>query len=141
MEKLKKYFSTKRYGYYLILVAIAFALITIITFFIGLGDGYLSWFSFAALLTLVLGDLLLFVFKKENFIPALNTICSGLALAFFINSCYSYVATVMTGIDIETFALPWTITSISSATLFIISAATVFTPLSKNSTEKVEENK
>lgn len=137
MEKFKKYFSTKGYGFYLILTTILVALITMIVFFVGLGEGFLSWFSFGFLVALVLGDIALIALKKDNFIPALNTICSGVALAFFIDACYSYVVTVMTGIDIETFSINWILTVILSVLLFALSAATIFLPLTKaNETEQ-----
>lgn len=141
MEKLKEYFSTKGYGFYLILTSAVLALITIIVFFVGKDEGYLSWVSFGFLLTLVLGDAILIAIKKDNFIPALNTICSGLALGFFIDACYSYVATVMTGIDIESFSMAWILTVILSVLLFVISAATIFTPLAKTTKVESLENK
>lgn len=141
MEKLKEYFSTKRHGFYLVLSTIVLAIVTIIIFFVGVGEGYLSWVSFGCLLALVLGDLILLALKKDNFVPALNTICSGLAIAFFINACYSYVATVMTGIDIESFSMPWILTTVFSVLLFVISIITVFAPLGNNTNTSNEAEK
>ena len=99
MEKMKEFFNSKGYGFYVVLLTMLLTIFAIIAFFVGNKEGYVSWGSFAFMLVLILGDILLIAFKQDNYVPALNFVCSLFACGFFINACYSYIATVMTGID------------------------------------------
>ncbi len=131
MEKMKEFFNSKSYGFYVILLTVLFTLFTIIAFFIGNKEGYVSWGSFAFMLILIVGDILLIAFKQDNYVPALNFVCSLFACGFFINACYSYIATVMTGIDIETFSVGFILSAIGNIFMLVLSIASVFTPLKK----------
>lgn len=133
MKKIKEFFDSKGYGFYVVLLTMIFSLFTLIVFLVSNKEGYLSWGSFAFMLVLILGDILLFAFKKDNFVPALNFICGLFICGFFINACYSYIATVMTGIDIESFSNGFILTVIGSVFIFVLSIASIFTPLNKKS--------
>lgn len=140
MGKINEYLKTKRTGFYFIFATFVLTLFTLIVFLAGYNASFMSWASFGLMLALLVGDVVLLAFKKDNFVPALNAICSGLALAFFINACYGYVAAVMTGIDIETFSGEWIMSVIGYVASFALSIASIFIPVVKEDKEAVEEN-
>lgn len=131
MEKMKEFFNSKGYGFYVVLLTMLLTIFAIIAFFVGNKEGYVSWGSFAFMLVLVLGDILLIAFKQDNYVPALNFVCSLFACGFFINACYSYIATVMTGIDIETFSIGFILSVIGNVCMIVFSIASIFMPLKK----------
>lgn len=132
MEKVKDFSKNKSVGFYFILASCLLSLILIIVFLPNTKSGYYTWLSFIFLLVAILGDVVLIIFKKEDFAPALNSVCAGLAIGFFINACYNYVATVMTGIDIESFSGDFIFSVILYVLLFGSSIASIFIPLRKN---------
>jgi len=138
MGKIKVFLKEKSVGFYFILASLVLSLIAIILFFANLGgDKFISWTNFALLLVLLLGSIALIIFKKDAFVPALTSILSGLVLGFFIYDTYNYIAIVMTGIDIESFAPIYIAECIFLVLLFGISIASIFIPINKSSKEGI----
>ena len=135
MKTIIERFKKCGLGSYFVFATMLTSLISLILCAVGANSGYQSWGSFAVFLILVIVDVVLFLFDKMAFAPAVNAILSGLGVGFFIYACYNYVATVFTGIDIESFSVDFILSLIFYILTYGLSIASIFLPLKKKEVE------
>lgn len=141
MKGILERFKRSSLGSYFIFATVLFSLISFILCLVGSATSYQSWGTFVCFLLLILVDIALFVFDKFQFAPAINTILSALGIGLFIYACYNYVATVFTGIDIESFSIDFIFSLIFYFLTYGFSIASIFLPLYKKGAAVDEKDK
>lgn len=129
MENICKYFKSKKCGIYVVAATLILTLFTIIVFAAKYNPSYMSMTSLVFMVIMLIANGCLIAFKKEEFIPTVNALCTGLALFMFIYASYNYVVVVLTGIDIEEFAIEWILSCVGHVLMFGTAIASIFTPI------------
>ena len=132
MNKIKGLWKAKSWGFYIVVLALLLALFTLVVNGAFYTKSFMSPTAIGLLITVIVVDVILILLGQDRFVPAFSAILSGIALGFYIDACYLYVSTVMTGIDVTEFSLTWILTTIGFAGTFIVFIATVFMPITKN---------
>lgn len=133
MEKIKNFFKTKSYGFY---VTVAVAVLTLITSIVyadsyGRNERYMSWAGFAIMLAGILVAAGLVALKRGEFAPPVLALANFIALMLYITNIYNYVVVVMVGIDISSFSTQFVSCTTLFAILLVASVANIFFKQSK----------
>ena len=143
MKSILERFKKCNVGAYFVFFTLLCSLLSFIFCLVGIASGYQSWLTFVCFILILVADVVLFVFNKLEFAPAVNAILSALGIGFFIYAGYNYVATVITGIDIENFSADFILSCVFYVLAYASSVASIFLPLYKKakteSTDKVTE--
>ena len=133
MEKIKNFFKSKSYGFY---VTVAVVLLTLITSIVyadsyGKNERYMSWAGFAVMLAGIFVAAGLTAFKRCEFAPQGLALANFVARMVYITNFYNYVVVVMVGIDISSFSTQFIACTTLFAILLVASVANIFFKQSK----------
>lgn len=128
MEKLKKFFQEKSYGFYVTIGVSILTLVTLIVYATAYGKlaSYMSWWGFAFMIVGIAAALALILFKQGKWAPAAIALFDFIALLLFIVYIYKYVIVVMVGIDMNTFSPQFIACTTLFISCFVISVANIF---------------
>ena len=139
MEKIKSFFASKSYGFYVTLCLIVLSIITASLYAVNYKDfvAYMDWTAVILILVAVCLSIAMIVFKLGKFAPAVLAVGNFAGLLIYIQKIYGYVAVVMVGIDVNTFSAQFLICTTFFALTSIISLVNVY--LKQDKVNKVEE--
>lgn len=139
MEKIKSFFASKSYGFYVTLGLMVLSIITALLYAVNYKDfvAYMDWTAVILMLVAVGLSLALVILKQEKFAPVVLGIGNFAGLLIYIQKIYGYVAVVLVGIDVNTFSTQFLVCTTFFALTAIVSLVNIY--LKQTKVVKVEE--
>ena len=135
MDKVKKFFESKSYGFY---VSIGLAVLSLVTAIVYASlfhmSRYMSWGAFAVVIVGVVLAAVLPFLKQAKWSCCAIALADFIALLLYAYNIYFYVSVVMVGIQASTFSPQFLACTSLFAILLVLNIANVF--LKQEKTEK-----
>lgn len=94
MEKIKNFFKSKSYGFYVSVAVCILSLIAVCAYALGYGGTkYMSWLALIIVVIGVAVSILLMIFKQDKFVPAVILIATFVSMLSFVYGIYLLVVT------------------------------------------------
>lgn len=136
MDKVKKFFESKSYGFY---VSIGLTLLSLVTAIVYASlfhmSRYMSWGAFAVILVGVVVAVALPFVKQAKWSCAVLALADFLALLLYVYNIYFYVSVVMVGIQASTFSPQFLACTALFVILLVCNIANVFLKQEKTENE------
>lgn len=134
---LKKRFTEKSYGFYVLLSVVLLTLVTSIVYAVNYHklSVYMSWASVIVMWVGVVAALVLSFLRLDEFATGALALANLVGLLLFVKVIYGYVAVVLVGIDLNSFDAKFIACTVLFALSFVSSAVTVFLPQRKKEKE------
>ena len=89
MDKIKDFFHSKSYGFYVTLLAVVLSLVTLIVYTSSFGGSrYMSWAAFVIMIIGMVAGLAMPIFRLDKWVPAVLLVTNFVSFLLFVYYVY-----------------------------------------------------
>lgn len=127
MDKIKDFFHSKSYGFYVTLLAVVLSLVTLIVYTSSFGGSrYMSWAAFVIMIIGMVAGLAMPIFRLDKWVPAVLLVTNFVSFLLFVYYVYFYVSVVLVGIQATSFSSGFIASVVFFALTIVACVADVF---------------